>query len=165
MEERMAQGDPTYKMRLEQVLAFLETKHAIVLATAEGDRVTARTVTFVSRGVEIYFLSLAENTKCRQIEANPNVALCRDHVQIEGTAELLGPAGSDECSKVAELFRAKYADAYERHINHSAMVAIRMRPTRIRFFYMEQDRFLVDQLDIASRTLTVERLDEATNRE
>ncbi len=156
----MAQGNPTYKMRLEQVSAFLKTKHAIVLATAEGDRVTARTVTFASRGVEIYFLSLAENTKCRQIEANPNVALCRDHVQIEGTAEILGPVGSDKCSKVAELFRTKYADAYERHIDHPAMVAIRVRPTRIRFFYMEEDRFLVDQLDVASRTLTVERLDD-----
>ncbi len=88
------------------------------------------------------------------------MALCRDHVQIEGTAEILGPADSDECSKVAELFRAKYADAYKRHINHPAMVAIRVRPTRIGFFYIKEDRFLVDQLDVASRTLTVERLDD-----
>lgn len=158
----MASGDPTYDARLAEVESFLASKHAIVLATSEGDRVTARTVTFASRGTDVYFLSLAGNTKCRQIEANPNVALCRDHVQIEGTAEILGRAGSEENADVAAVFRAKYGDDYERHINHPAMVAVRVRPSRIGFFYMEGDRFLVDRLDIVRQTLTIERLDEAT---
>jgi len=157
----MAQDDPTYDERLEQIVAFLEAKRAIALATSQGDRVTARTVTFASRGVEIYFLSLAGNTKCRQIEANPNVALCRDHVQIEGTAEILGRAGSSENAEVAELFRVKYDGDYERHINHPAMVAVRVRPTRVGFFYMEDGEFLVDRLDIPGETLTVEHLESS----
>jgi len=156
----MADATATYEERLAQVSAFLGTKHAIALATSAGDRVTVRTVMFASRGIEIYILSLAGNTKLRQMEANSNVALCRDHIQIEGTAEILGSAASDENAEVAEIFRAKYQDEFERHINHPAMVAIRVRPTRIGVFYMEGDRFLVDRLDIANETLIVDRLDE-----
>ena len=161
----MARGDPTYEERLAQVESFLASKHVIVFATSQGDRVTARTVTFASRGVEIYFLSLAGNTKCRQIETNPKVALCRDHIQIEGTAELLGRAGSAENAAIAEVFRTKYQDDYERHINHPVMVAIRVRPSRIGFFHREDGEFLVDRLDIASQTLTVEHLVKAASNE
>jgi len=151
----------TYEERRQQVEKFLNSKHAIAVATSEGDRATVRTVTFASRGVEIYVLSLAENTKCRQIEANANVALCRDHIQIEGVAEILGAAGIDKNTEVADIFRAKYQDEFDWHINHPAMIAIRVRPTRIGVFYMEGDRFLVDRLDVGTKTLTVERLDEA----
>ena len=156
----MADTEATYAERLNQVEAFLATKHAIALATSQHDRVTARTVTFASRGIEIYVLSLEGNAKLRQIEANPKIALCRDHIQIEGTAEILGTVGSEENAEVAGVFRAKYADAYERHIHHPRMVAIRVRPTRIGVFYIKDGRFLVDRLDIAGKTLTVERLDE-----
>jgi general stress protein 26 len=154
----MVRGDPTYEERLAQVESFLASKHAIVLATTQGDRVTARTVSFASRGVEIYFMSYAENKKCRQIRANPHVGLCRDHVQIEGTAEILGPVSGKENAEIAGILRAKYPEVYSKHAAHPEMFLVRVRPSTIGVFRNEGDEFVVDHLDMERKALTVERL-------
>ena len=41
----------------EEKIRFLDSHHVIVLATSFDDRVTARTVTYASKGLEVYFMS------------------------------------------------------------------------------------------------------------
>ena len=84
----------------EEKIRFLENHHAIVLATSYNDRVTARTVTYASKGLEIYFMSWSHHKKCVQIRGNPKVALVKDNVNIEGLAEILKVA---KAAKLAGL--------------------------------------------------------------
>jgi general stress protein 26 len=156
----VAQGNPAYGERLAQVEAFLAAKRAIVFATSEGARVTARTVSFASSGVEVYFMSFAANTKCRQIRANPHVALCRDNVQIEGTAQILGPVTDSSNAAYAGLLRDKYPEDYAANAAHPEMILLRVVPSRIGVYRKDGDQHLVDRLDLKSMTLTVERLAE-----
>jgi len=148
----------TYDERLSLVESFLASKHAIVLATSQDGRVTARTVSFAYRGVEIYFMSFAGNTKCRQIRTNPRVALCRDSIQIEGAAEILGPVSSVENEELARMVLAKYPEDFRRHASDPRMVLIRVRPSQVRIFHEESGEYLVDCLDLESRTVTVEHI-------
>lgn len=149
---------PTYEERLAQVGEFLASKRAIVLATCEGDHVTARTVSFASSGVDVCFMSFVANTKCEQIRANSNVALCRDNVQIEGTAQVLGPVVAEGNAELANLLRAKYPNDYAGYAAHPEMILIRVVPSRIGVYRKEGDEHLVDRLDVESASLTVERL-------
>lgn len=156
----MAHKDSTYEERLAQVESFLSAKRAIVFATSEGDRVTARTVSFASSGAEVYFMSFAANTKCLQIRANPHVALCRDNVQIEGTAQILGPVTDSENAAYAGLLREKYPEDYAADAAHPEMILIRVVPSRIGVYRRDGDQHLVDRLDVESMTLTVKHLAE-----
>lgn len=149
---------PTYEERLAQVGEFLASKRAIVLATCEKDQVTARTVSFVSSGADVYFMSFLSNTKCRQIQSNPNVALCRDNVQIEGTARILGPVTDTGNEEFAELLREKYPNDYAGYAAHPEMVLLHVVPSRIGVYRKEGDEHLVDRLDVDSALLTVEHL-------
>jgi len=150
--------EPTYEERLAQVAGFLASKRAIVLATCGGDRVSARTVSFASKGVDIWFMSFVSNTKCQQINANPNVALCRDNVQIEGTAQILGPVMHQGNAEYADALRAKYPEDYVGYANHPEMVLVRVVPLRIGVYRKEGNEHLVDRLDIKLAALSVEHL-------
>jgi general stress protein 26 len=152
----------TFEERLAQAAEFLASKRAIVLATCTDDHVTARTVSFASRGAEVCFMSFSGNTKCRQIEGNSRVALCRDNVQIEGTAGILGSVLSPENAPYAALLREKLPEDFRRYAGHPRMILIRVRPERVKIFYKEGEEFLVDWLDMQRRTLTVEQLASAS---
>ena len=97
----------------KRAASFLQGKRAIALATCVGDDVHVRTVSFASRGFEICFLTFAHNLKCRQIRENANVALCRDNVQVEGTAEILGRADDAVSNVYADLLRQKYSETFD----------------------------------------------------
>ena len=61
-----------------------------ILATSEGDHVTARRMRFVSNGLTLYCFTDRGSRKYKQIMANPNVAVVAGFVQIEGVASLKG---------------------------------------------------------------------------
>jgi general stress protein 26 len=129
-----------------------------VVKLCAGDAPSA--ISFASSGVEVYFMSFAANTKCGQIRANPNVALCRDNVQIEGTAQILGSVTDSENAGYAEQLREKYPADFEEYAAHPEMVLIRVLPSQIGVYRKEDDEHLVDRLDVESMTLTVEHLAE-----
>jgi general stress protein 26 len=81
-----------FKEKREEFIRFLDAKEnrTMVLATSCNNRVMARNVLVASHGLDLYFFTWGHSRKCRQIRKNSRVALCKDRVQIEGVAEILG---------------------------------------------------------------------------
>jgi general stress protein 26 len=152
MGEREAGGQPDYESIVNKVIEFLAGKHAIVLATSLEGRVTARTVSMASDGLDVYFMSWGHHTKCAQIRGNPRVALCRDNVQIEGRAEILGSPLDEANGRYAELLQGKYPD-YERFAREPGMVIVRVLPSTIALFGRGSGGFYLDCLDLERATV------------
>jgi hypothetical protein len=76
----------------DEVVAHLAGTQAWVLATCADQRVTARSMTIVNDGLDIWFEMRLHDVKGQQISANPLVALCWNNIQIEGRAEIRGNA-------------------------------------------------------------------------
>jgi general stress protein 26 len=150
---RLQRDKLDYKDTKEKVVQFLEKKHAIVLATSLEDRVTARTVSFANDGLDIFFMSWGHHHKCEQIRGNPKVALCRDNVQIEGVAEILGSPLDEKNVKYADRLRDKYPDDYERFADQSGMVIVKVVPTAVTIFGKGEDGFYLDCLDLEHQTM------------
>jgi len=151
MGEREGGCQPDYASTRDKVIEFLASKHAIVLATSLDGRVTARTVSMASDGLDVYFMSWGHHTKCAQIRANPRVALCRDNVQIEGRAEILGSPLDEANGRYAELLRDRYPD-HERFAREPGMVIVRVVPSTIAVFCRGSDGFYLDCLDLERAT-------------
>ena len=62
----------------------------IVISTANGNKVAARTVYFVFYIYCIYFVTSKSYEKYKQIEKNSNVALCFFNISMEGVAIIKG---------------------------------------------------------------------------
>lgn len=147
---------PDFCRAKQAIIEFLDAKHTTVLATSLNDRVTARTVSFASDGLDILFLSWGHHTKCAQIRGNPRVALCRDNVQIEGRAEILGNPLDKANSTYAAVYREKLPRDFAGFAHQPGMVLVRVVPTAVVTFVKGGDGLHLEHLDLESETAYLE---------
>lgn len=81
-----------YNETKKKLLDFLNNKENeyMVLATTDNNKVYARTILIANEGFDIYFFTWKYSRKYSHIEKNNHVSLCKDIVQIERTAKILG---------------------------------------------------------------------------
>ena len=80
--------DIDYAMLEQEIIRLLDDHKILILATSANDRVTARSMSCVNIGLNIYFQTDKRFIKFDQIKQNPQVALCAGNVQIEGMAKI-----------------------------------------------------------------------------
>lgn len=141
----------------EEKVKFLDSHHAIMLATSSGNRVTARTVTYASKGLDIYFMSWNHHKKCVQIKGNPRVALCRDNLSIEGSAQILDSPLDEKNKDVVEIYRNKLPKDYDGFARMPGMVMVRVTPTLMISWVRVGNKFLLEYLDLEKKRAYLER--------
>jgi general stress protein 26 len=132
-EEEKNRLDLDYEEKKEEIINYLELEgnDTMVLATSSDNRVLARTVLIFSKGLELYFFTWGHSRKCQQIRKNPNIALCKDNMMIEGVAEILGGLTEEKNLEYAVFMRKKNPESIERWEKHPNMVIAKVRPTQI----------------------------------
>jgi len=138
----------------EKFINFLEANDnaIMVLATSFKNRVIARNVLIANNGLDIYFFTWGHSRKCKQIKNNPKVALCKDKVQIEGTAKILGDLFSQKNKKYTDIIRNKFPEAIKRWEQKPGMVLVRIKPNFICVNGTAiDDDFYLDYLDIENK--------------
>jgi len=149
-----------YERVREEKIKFLEAHHVVVLATSLNDRVTARTVTYATKGLDIYFMSWGHHKKCVQIRGNPKVALCRDNVNIEGVAEILGNPLDEKNKEYAQTYRKKLPRDFEGFAHQLGIVMVRVTPTFIVSMVRINNRLCLEHLDLENKTAYLKKLEE-----
>ena len=150
--------DLNFEEKKQEFAAFLESKEnaIMVLATSHNDRVLARNVLISNQGLDLYFFTWGHSRKCAQIRANPRVALCRDGVQIEGSAEILGDLIAENTREYTDVMRKRFPEAIARWERRPGMVIVRVRPTCV-VFAGSSDEPSLEFLDLARETAHAER--------
>jgi len=136
-----------------KLVQFLEHRKDVlmVLATSADSRVLSRTVWVANDQLSTYFFTWAFSRKCSQISANPQVSLCRDKVEIEGTARVVGPMFSPETADILALFTAENRDDALQWQDRPSMVIYRVDPTFACVdVYKEQGEIFYEYLDFTN---------------
>ena len=99
--------------RYGKLWAELGESRVMVLATAEGEAVSARSVSVVVQEGRLLFQTDLSSRKYAQLKKNPRAALCRDNIQIEGECREAGRP--KENPAFCELFRQHFPGAFARY--------------------------------------------------
>ena len=136
----------------QEKIKFLAQNKYIVLATSLENRVTARTVRYVSEGLNIIIFTLAHSKKVVQIKANQKVALCLNNVSIEGTAELIGRR-KKEGKRLEGIIKKQFPGYLEWWLNRCPELAIFVKvvPNRIVSWIASDEKPLVEYLDLQKK--------------
>ncbi len=118
----------SYDILKEEAIQFLGAQNFLVLATSSNDRVTARTISYVNKGLTIYFQTDRNFLKVKQIEQNPNVALCGANVQIEGIAKIRNHPFDTSNEEFIELFKKKHPPAINTYSHLKNGIVIEVEP-------------------------------------
>ncbi len=112
----------------DEVIQFLDTHKILMLATSANNRVTARSMSCVNKGLTIYFQTDKKSIKFKQIERNPQLALCAENVQIEGMA-IIGNHPLDSSNKeFIEMYKISHPIAFNAYSHLEKQVAIKVEP-------------------------------------
>lgn len=99
---------------LEQEIIQELKKYTIgVLATAEGNNVTTRSMMLLPHGLKISCFTFTTTRKFKQILANKNVALAINNIQIEGIATLKGHTSDPQNVSFLEAFKKLQPEIYK----------------------------------------------------
>ena len=128
-----------------KLLSFIENKEnsVIILATSANDVVLARSVLICNEGLNIYFFTWKYSRKCAQIKHNNLVSLCKDKVEIEGTAKTLGLMTSNKNKEILNLLKQRFPDSIKIWENKPNMVIIKVKPifARVDGYLIDNDSF------------------------
>jgi len=122
-----------FEAKRQQIVDFLADRENAIMALATGadDRILARMILVTCEDLDIYFFTWEGSRKCEQIRANPRVALCKDRVQIEGTAQILGGLFDPAHAAIRRLFDERFPETVERWRDKPGMVLVRIAPTSV----------------------------------
>lgn len=134
-----------------EVMGLLRNKDIMVLATSSNDRVTARSVSYIVLNSSIYFQTDKTFLKCKQIIINPNVALCIDNIQIEGSAKIKGHPFDEENRAFVEEFRKVHNGSFNAYSHMENEVVIEIEPISITLWKYEEGKPLRDFLDLRDK--------------
>lgn len=111
--------------KVDELFQGLGLSQIMVLATSEGNRVTARSMSIIIDSRKLYFQTDKNFCKYRQIKSNANVAVCYNNIQIEGICKEIGHPFEQEnnlfTQKYKECFRSSY-DKYTHLANETVFV-------------------------------------------
>jgi general stress protein 26 len=138
----------------EDKLRFLEQNQYVVLATSLNNRVTARTVTYVSEGLTIIFYTCTSLRKFAQIKANSKVALCLDNVNIEGTAEIVGNQQGEEYKRLWGIWKKKFGEDWFDWFDSNypeLSVFVKVTPTLIESYVSKDNKPALEYMDLQNK--------------
>lgn len=141
-----------YRQAEIEISNALTAASTIVLATGAGSRITARTMSPVNVGLDVFMQTSRFFTKTEQMEENPNVALCLGNIQIEGTAEFLGHPADDGNELFRALYMEKHRGSYERYSMLEDEIVFVVHPMHITLWKYIDGAPCRDRLDVRERT-------------
>lgn len=120
-----------YTILEQESIRFLDDHKILILATSANDRVTARSMSCMNIGLNIYFQTDKRSIKYEQIKQNPQVALCAGNVQIEGMAKIGNHSLGYSNREFIELYKISHPDAFKTYSHLENTVVIKVEPTLI----------------------------------
>ena len=123
-----------YDVLRKEVLRSLDKHKILFLATSADDRVTARAMSCVHVGLEIYFQTSNKSGKFAQLVKNPNVALCAANIAIEGVATIGKHTMDPENEQFIELYKKHHLGSFNAYSRLESSVVIRVDPTLVIFW-------------------------------
>lgn len=112
----MSQIELSYEDTKQMIIEEIKKHQLMILATSEGDLVTARQMRCIPKGLTIYCNTNHYSRKYKHMLANPNVALAAGGLQIEGVASLIGKPLDEENAEFIKVFQETQPEAYQMNL-------------------------------------------------
>jgi len=121
-----------YESLKNELLRVLDANKVWVLASSDGSRVSARSMSIVHDEIDVYFQTNRDSDKYRQMMQNENVALCCANVSVEGVAVDVGTWEDNLAMKA--LYIQHHKGSYEAYGALPGQVVIKIVPHYVVFW-------------------------------
>ncbi len=140
-----------YQVLENEIIELLSKKKTMVFATSDGNHVTARSMSVITDGLNVYFQTSRDFQKCSQIAGNPSAALCSDNIAYEGKAFITGGPYEIHNTFFRENFPKAHAASFESYSRLPDQTVIMVKPSLITLWKYGEPNPFRDFLDVENR--------------
>lgn len=112
----------------KEITEILNKEKYIVLATCADEHVTARTMSYVNTGLDIFFQTDRQFLKVQQMLKNPRVALCTGNLQIEGIVKMQGHPLDHINIEFSNLYKIKHPHSFDKYTSLKEEIVVKVEP-------------------------------------
>jgi hypothetical protein len=138
----------------DKLIALLDNRDnpVMVLGTAANEKVITRSVLIINNGLDLYFFTWGNSRKIKQIEINNNISICKDKIEIEGEAKILGLMTSIENKSILEMIRRRHPDSIRNWELKPNMIIVLIKPIFACIDgYVENDESYLEYIDFENK--------------
>jgi general stress protein 26 len=126
--------------------------YVMILGTSAYDKVMTRSVLIFNNGLDLYFFTWKNSRKISQIEKNNNISICKDKIEIEGEAKILGLMTSKENKDILKMIREKHPDSVKKWESRPNMIIVSIKPIYACIDgYIENNDSILEYIDFKKR--------------
>lgn len=97
-----------YKEATRQFWEYFKNGVEVKISTSEGDNVSVASVSMAAGGKKLYFATPEHSLQRTQLNMNPYVSLCAQHISVTGKARDLELASSPANKEIWELLTSVF---------------------------------------------------------
>ena len=155
----------SYNELKEELIKEIQKHQHGVLATSDGNSVTAREMMILVDGLTIFCFTASHTRKYKQMQVNKNVAFSINNLQIEGTVTLRGHPSNKGNAGFLKMFEETYPKSYEFWgpictNPESNFQLIEISPMKITAYKSADGNTFLDILNLITETATRAYLDD-----
>ena len=109
----MSLTELSYEELKQEFIDELKQQRTGVLATSDGEDVTARYMLLFSDGLTLYCFTGKESRKYKQMSVNPKVSVAAGNFQIDGIARLKGHLLDKENDRFIEIHKEQNPEYFK----------------------------------------------------
>jgi hypothetical protein len=129
-------------------IKYLNDRKFISVATAYQNQVRARVVDYCNQGIQVGFITWENTIKMDHLKKNPNISLCVDALQVEGTAKIIGHPALPENKGFMEIYEKRHPSPHKNFISQKNVTLIMVEPTLLIQMQYETGHLFLDHLNI-----------------
>lgn len=133
--------DLTYEEAVELMVSKLGNYKIMALASSVNDYVMVRNVSCLFYNEKVYFKTDKNFRKTKQLEENPNVALCWSGVQIEGVALNKGLVIEEKDRRFEKLYKEYLWGSYNKYSHEESEILIEVTPKFVEIWDTSEENF------------------------
>lgn len=146
--------DIEFAVLKDEIVDCLKQNKIWVLATSASERVSARSISIISKDLDVYFQTNKEYLKYQKIIENERVALCWSNVQIEGVAKVKGNSYEKGNEEFVRLYQQEHRGSFESYTRLDGQVIIEVNPKIISVWRYIDSKPYIDFLDVVAKKAT-----------
>lgn len=151
----------TYEESVKLMFEKLGKYKIMALASSVNDYVMVRNVSCLFYDEKVYFKTDKNFRKTKQLEQNPNVALCWSGVQIEGVALNKGLVVDEKDRKFEKLYKEYLWGSYNKYSHEDSEILIEVTPKFVEIWDTSEENFAYQIfIDFVKKEVEVKQYDK-----
>jgi len=150
-----------FEQAVEIMFEKLGAWKIMALASSVNDYVMVRNVSCLFYDNKVYFKTDKNFRKTQQLFQNPNVALCWNGVQIEGTAANKGLVVDEPDRRFEKLYKQYLWGSYNKYSHEETEIIIEVSPKFVEIWDTSEDNYAYQIfIDFNDRSVMVKQYDQ-----